>query len=71
MAQEIYEVNPQPFQIDPVEHAVVEAGWGEALIGDKSDLLRHLGARPLADFVQDHPILHPYPVRPVLSAGVS
>jgi hypothetical protein len=41
-----------PFQLDPVEHAVVEASWGTVLINDNSELLRAWGTVPLRQLVE-------------------
>lgn len=34
--------------LDPVEHAVVEATWGEVFTRDNQELLKSLGATPLS-----------------------
>lgn len=33
--------------LDPVEHAVVEATWGEVFTNDNRELLKSLGAVPM------------------------
>jgi hypothetical protein len=38
-------------QFDPVEHATVEASWGEVLTRDNNELLRTLGTMPVSQMI--------------------
>lgn len=51
---ELNNQNPS-YMLDPVEHAVVEASWGEILSGDRSELVRGLGIATLHQLVERLP----------------